>query len=265
MSLVRAPRAVLAAAAVAAGSANALLFPARSADGATAMATAAATATPTPTPTPRAGTAVPAATSALAAPRGSGRLEVVVTDAAGRPLPDAVLWVPRGAATPLPAPPREPVPVEQRDRDFIPRVTVVQVGARVAFPNRDQMLHHVYSFSPAKRFELKLYEGDPPEPVTMDRPGVVSVGCNIHDWMRAHVVVVDTPHFARTDAHGRAVLTALPRGEHELRAWHPAQKADNAPRAVPVGAGANEMRVSIDVYTPRPRVKPPLDPNAYGG
>lgn len=199
-------------------------------------------------------------------PRAGARLDVAVTDASGRPLADAAVWVRTvGDASPT-APPRDVVAIEQRDREFVPRLTVVQTGTRVAFPNRDQMLHHVYSFSPAKRFEFKLYEGDPPHPVTMDRPGAVAVGCNIHDWMQAHVVVVDTPHFARTDAQGRATIPGLPPGgELELRAWHASQKAEIPARMLKLAAGRADARLSIDVHAPRQRVKPPLDPNSYGG
>lgn len=71
--------------------------------------------------------------------------------------------------------------IAQHDREFIPFATVVRTGTAVTFPNRDQVMHHVYSFSSAKSFQIKLYEGDPPNPIVFDKPGVVAVGCNIHD------------------------------------------------------------------------------------
>lgn len=106
----------------------------------------------------------------------------------------------------------------QRDRQFVPSVLVVQTGTAVVFPNQDTVRHHVYSFSPIKPFDLKLYAGTPAEPVRFDQAGVATLGCNIHDRMSAHIIVVDTPVFGQTDAQGRLALD-LPAGEHVLRIW----------------------------------------------
>ena len=86
--------------------------------------------------------------------------------------------------------------IDQRDKQFIPYVTALQVGTSVWFANTDKIRHHVYSFSPAKKFELPLYAGVPAEPVVFDQPGFVTLGCNIHDWMIAYVAVLTTPYFA---------------------------------------------------------------------
>ncbi len=83
------------------------------------------------------------------------------------------------------------------------------------------MRHHVYSFSPAKRFELPLYAGVPAEPVVFDKPGVVVLGCNIHDWMVGYVYVSESPYFAKTGKDGKALLTELPPRAYTLRVWHP--------------------------------------------
>jgi plastocyanin len=109
--------------------------------------------------------------------------------------------------------------LDQRDGQFDPRVLAITRGTTVGFPNSDKVRHHVYSFSPVKRFELPLFSGRAGTPVTFDRAGVATLGCNIHDWMVAHVVVLDTPYFARSDAAGRAVLDAPP-GTYSLRVWH---------------------------------------------
>ena len=100
--------------------------------------------------------------------------------------------------------------IDQRDKQFIPYVTALQVGTSVWFANTDKIRHHVYSFSPAKKFELPLYAGVPAEPVVFDRPGFVTLGCNIHDWMIAYVAVLTTPYFAVTHAEGRARLNKSP-------------------------------------------------------
>lgn len=112
----------------------------------------------------------------------------------------------------------------QRERQFTPQLLVVQTGTAVSFPNFDTVRHHVYSFSPIKVMDIKLYAGTPAEPVFFDKPGVATLGCNIHDRMSAHIVVVDTPTFARTDDKGQASFD-LPAGEHAVKAWHAGQKS----------------------------------------
>lgn len=108
----------------------------------------------------------------------------------------------------------------QRDKAFVPTLLVVQTGTPVLFPNFDTVRHHVYSFSPTKTFELKLYAGTPTAPVVFDRPGTATLGCNIHDRMLGYIHVVDTPYFGHTDSQGRIELD-LPEGHHTLRVWTP--------------------------------------------
>lgn len=146
-------------------------------------------------------------------------VEVTVTDASGRPLADAVVFV-ESAAARAAARPLAGIDIVQVRKAFDPVVTVVTVGTAVGFPNRDTVRHHVYSFSPAKRFELKLYVGTPAAPVVFDQPGIAVLGCNIHDNMAAWVVIVDTPWFGKTDAQGRVRLPEVPAGRHQLRTWH---------------------------------------------
>lgn len=127
--------------------------------------------------------------------------------------------------------------VEQINKEFVPIVSITQTGALVNFPNHDSIRHHVYSFSPAKTFEIKLYSGVPSKPVVFDKPGEVVLGCNIHDSMIAYVLVVDTPYFAKTDSSGRAVIDDLPAGEYDVQMWYPAN-----PSAPP----ASKIRVRAD-------------------
>jgi plastocyanin len=116
------------------------------------------------------------------------------------------------------------IKIAQIDREFVPAVTVIPVGSLVSFPNQDDILHHVYSFSKAKTFDLPLYKGIPNEPIKFDIAGVATLGCNIHDWMSAYVVIVDTPYFQKTNQLGEAQLTNVSAGEYELVLWHPRQK-----------------------------------------
>jgi plastocyanin len=144
-----------------------------------------------------------------------------VTDQQGRPVVDAVLVaVPVDGNMRSPQRPRDGS-IDQVDKEFFPRVTIVPVGAAVIFPNHDDVRHQVYSFSPAKRFELPLYAGVPAQPIVFDKPGVVVLGCNIHDWMVGYVYVSESPFFAKTDKHGKAVLSELPARAYVVRVWHP--------------------------------------------
>jgi plastocyanin len=153
----------------------------------------------------------------------------VVKDAAGNRLQDAVILAdaldtaPDGAFGSATKPPVA-VTIAQVNKQFEPYVTAIRVGTAVDFPNRDDILHNVYSFSKAKPFQLPLYKDKPPEPVIFDNPGVVILGCNIHDWMVAYVYIADTPHFAKTGGDGRVVLTELPPGSYLIRVWHPRKK-----------------------------------------
>ncbi len=114
--------------------------------------------------------------------------------------------------------------VDQVDKQFVPYVKPILVGATVRFPNSDNIRHQVYSFSPAKKFELPLYAGTDAPPVVFDKPGVVVLGCNIHDWMIGYVYVSETPFFAKTGSAGTATLSDLPAGEYAVRVWHPSME-----------------------------------------
>jgi plastocyanin len=179
-------------------------------------------------------------------------VEVTVKDARGAPVVDAVVWaIPK--AGPAPFRNREAA-IAQRDKTFVPLVTVVQTGTAVKFPNQDPIRHHVYSFSTPKTFELKLYAGTPAAPVVFDKPGEVVLGCNIHDQMIAYVYVVDTPWYAKTAADGSAKLDGLPAGEYDLRVIHYAQAAPQAP--VPIRLRADEtlaapLSVALNPTAPR--------------
>ncbi|WP_338416560.1 methylamine utilization protein [uncultured Sphaerotilus sp.] len=161
---------------------------------------------------------------------------VQALDPAGKPLTGAVVAIEVGGVARVAAPGTR-AEISQRQRSFEPGLLVVQTGTAVDFPNLDTVRHHVYSFSPARTFELKLYNGRPSTPVVFDRAGVVVLGCNIHDQMIGAVVVVDTPLFGRTDAAGRVVLE-VPAGEHRLRTWHPRMREGTDLQVQPLKVGA---------------------------
>ncbi len=136
--------------------------------------------------------------------------------------------------------------IMQQSQQFSPFVLPVQVGTTVEFPNHDPFRHHVYSFSPAKVFELKLYGGGESQEVTFDKEGAVALGCNIHDNMLAYVYVVGTPYFAKT-ASGAGTIT-LPAGNYVLKVWHPNQRGTTTTQAVEVLAtGSKDVTFNIDL------------------
>ena len=175
---------------------------------------------------------------------------VDVTDAAGRPLPQAVVSI-EPISGKLAVQPSPTAQVAQVKRQFVPRVSVVTVGTPVAFPNQDTVRHHVYSFSPTKNFELKLYAGIPADPVVFDKPGIAVIGCNIHDQMAAWIVVVDTPFYAVTGADGNAKINVAMAGSYRVKVWHPGLPgtSDGLSQPLTVGAANLEKAVRLEIGT----------------
>ncbi|MGZ5570834.1 MAG: methylamine utilization protein [Usitatibacter sp.] len=201
--------------------------------------------------------------SALAFRASAASIAVEVRDASGAPVADAVVY-----ATPMQGGADSKgtgsASIEQIDREFVPYVSVIQAGTSVAFPNRDPILHHVYSFSPAKSFEIKLYTGKSPGHIVFDKPGLVTLGRNIHDWMIGYILVVATPHFAKTGPSGNALLRDLPEGGYELNAWHPQQRAALPAYRVALDSGVVKRASFVfDIHARKAPYKPPLDRSRY--
>jgi plastocyanin len=195
----------------------------------------------------------------------AAQLHAAVKDQHGKPVADAVVLVapvdPKTASharSPLDA-------VDQVDKQFLPYVKAVYVGSKVRFPNKDNIRHQVYSFSAPKEFELPLYAGSEAPPGLFDKPGVVVLGCNIHDWMIGYIYVSETPFFATTDAAGAAALEDLPAGEYLVRVWHPGmQQAEEATvKRMNLNAGdaANvEWQLAVKAALRVPRVSGAANP-----
>ncbi|RVU49852.1 methylamine utilization protein [Rubrivivax rivuli] len=179
-------------------------------------------------------------------------VEVLALGSDGKPLPETVVFLESGEAKAA-AKPGGMAEMQQIERRFVPRVLVVVPGTEVRFPNRDKVRHHVYSLSPAKTFELKLYTGTPANPVLFDKPGVAVLGCNIHDNMVGWVVVVETPHHAVAPATGLARLPDVPPGRYRLRVWH---------AGLPPGTPATESPLEVPAVGVRTQVKLPLTASA---
>jgi plastocyanin len=190
-----------------------------------------------------------AAGSARAAP-----LLITVQQADGRPLAGVVV-----RAWPLDAPVRKPEAIkavmDQVDRAFEPDLLVIPVGSTVTFPNSDSVSHQIYSFSPAKRFQLPLYRGTPYPPVHFDTAGVVTLGCNIHDQMVGYLVVTDAPYFGRTDARG-TWTGDVAHGRYRISVWHPRMREAEADITRELSVGDSE-RAQLTLRLARPLTPAP--------
>lgn len=181
------------------------------------------------------------------------RLEIDVVNERGHPVAEAVVHAtPLGEEVPPPEAP-QPAVVEQASMVFRPFVSAVQRGTKVRFPNNDRVAHHVYSFSPAKTFELPLYKGEPYDPVLFERSGVVTLGCNIHDWMVAYLLVLDTPHYGVTGTGGGTTIRSLDPGDYRVQVWHPGLKGSTSAvtRTITVGDEDQALEFSVRIRPER--------------
>jgi len=192
---------------------------------------------------------------AAARPALPATLVVSVQTADGRALPGAVVTV-----RPLDGSGRHAAPLravmDQVNRSFSPDLLVIPVGSTVEFPNSDSVSHQIYSFSPPKRFQLPLYRGKPYPPVHFDQPGVVTLGCNIHDEMLAYLLVTDAPWYGRTN-EGGSWSTEVPHGRYRVELWHPRIRDDEADlrRELTVG---DADRAELTLRLSRPPQPAPL-------
>lgn len=184
-------------------------------------------------------------------------LRIQVSDTDGKPLADAVASLRPASGLALLAAAGTTAVMDQRNLQFAPHVLVIQAGTRVSMPNSDHVRHHVYSFSPPKHFELRLYKNRPGDPGEFSIPGIVSLGCNIHDWMLGYIVVVGTPYFAKSDETGALTIAKVPAGDYLLDIWQP-RLAGPARSAEPLtlAAGTVEKSIALKVDPP-PAQEPP--------
>ena len=177
----------------------------------------------------------------------SGRLGLAGRGArAGDPSAAVVYFEPAAGAR---APAPRTLTIETRDKQFSPRVLAVPRGSRVRFPNRDPILHNVFSVSRGNAFDLGLLGEGPGADAVFEQPGLVRIYCNVHHGMVAYVMVVDTPHYASPDAAGRFRLAGLPAGPGKLTAWH--EQTDPATLELTLPAPGP---VEVELGVSRPRV-----------
>ena len=192
------------------------------------------------------------ALASVVSPLAAAPLSVRVVDVAGRPVRDAVVTLyPSGNAA-RPARGSGRFIVSQRNLQFHPFLTIVPVGADVSFPNLDPTKHHVYSFSIAKRFELKLFAKDQSRTVHFEKAGVVALGCNIHDQMSAFIVITDSAWTTRTNAKGIATFADAPNAPGRVTVWHPYLRAPGGQLQLAVAAAQRSANVQVRLRAPPP-------------
>lgn len=187
-------------------------------------------------------TLLPILIAAVAAAAPSGRsmkpatIDAVVVDQNGDPVENAVVFVLEGAVA---AESVKTVEMTMKDMEFQPDFSAVSVGDSVSFPNGDSTHHHVYSFSKTKKFDSRLYKDGPPKVVEFDKPGLVKVGCKIHDWMQGTILVTPSGARASTGKDGKASLKVKASPEVKLGVYHPRLrgKPEKLERVLPVKDG----------------------------
>lgn len=206
-------------------------------------------------------------TALIASEAHAGLVVGFLTDKNGQAVGDAVLF-----ATPLEMPTPaaksvEPAVVAQENSVFVPYVSIIRTGTPVRFPNRDPHDHHLKSFSPAKTFELRVYnKREEPAPILFDKAGEVALVCHFHDWMRGYIFVVDTPYFAKTDKAGNALLNNLPVGKYEVKAWAPNMLGGPMAQTIQVTAdGSTNLKFQFN-FVPKaaPTPRQPKAKQEYG-
>lgn len=183
----------------------------------------------------------------FAVPATAASISVEVVDAKGAPVENTVLsfYAVSGKVSPLNV---KTVTIDQVDKEFLPEVTAVPLGTPVFFPNSDSIRHQLYSLSKTKSFEIPLYSGTPSNPIVFDKPGVVTLGCNIHDWMLAYIYVADTPYYVKTDSGGKARMEGLGEEQYTMTVWHPRMKAavkDTAKTVLANGGGTVRIELAL--------------------
>lgn len=194
---------------------------------------------------------------AACAPAASLRVAVKLPD--GQSLADAVITVRSMDKRLDPAAPIHAV-MDQIHRMFVPEILVIPVGSTVSFPNSDSVSHQIYSFSPAKSFQLSLYRGKPYPPMLFDRTGVVILGCNIHDWMIGYIDVTDAPFYGTTNAQG-SWSAQLPGGKYEITVWHPRMREQSPTLVRELSVDATD-RATLTLRLTRPLRPAPMEGQA---
>ncbi|MBQ4850588.1 methylamine utilization protein [Pseudoalteromonas sp. MMG013] len=179
-------------------------------------------------------------------------LELTVKDTQGQPLVGAAVWLEGKQWSVNDISLSQQYNMGQKDRNFTPHALIVPQGAKVDFPNFDSILHHVYSFSEPKAFELKLYRDKPQAPITFSQTGVVELGCNIHDWMLGYILVVNSGVFGLTDINGKVNLPVMENqlGTTTLQVWHERYENLDKPESKQLNIVQTNQKIQYQLQQP---------------
>jgi len=206
-----------------------------------------------PGPSSRATAARPIASNAVTTGRITGKLELAAGPNqpvdAGEVAQSVVYYLPKaGGGRPQPA----RFSVDTQSKGFNPSLLVVPLGSTVSFPNRDQILHNVFSRTPGTTFDLGYFGPGETRETRFNKPGLVVVNCSVHNSMRSNVLVLATPYFARPGRDGRFSLGGLPPGPGTLVFWHPRANAQSlavdGPVSTPVLRRLVATRAPLDAH-----------------
>ena len=173
----------------------------------------------------------------------SANLSITIKSTSGSFVKDAVVTLTSNTKNKITS--NQTYIIDQINKTYIPHVKIIPVGSKISFPNKDDIHHHVYSFSDTHKFELPLYEGTPTNPITFNKEGVVVLGCNIHDWMRGYIFVSDTPYYGLSNTSGEISITDIPKGKYTLNIWHPRIKSKNKVKPIKVNL-TNKSNIELE-------------------
>lgn len=167
----------------------------------------------------------------------AGDVKVNIVDTSSEPIKNAVVSLTPLFEAPIAVSETQKAVMKQQNTMFHPFVLPIKTGTSVSFPNFDEFRHHVYSFSKAKQFELRLYGKDESNELIFNEAGIIALGCNIHDNMLAYIYVTDDPLYTVSDVQGSAVFKGLPVGRYAMSLWHPDQKSkqDSSHQEIEIG------------------------------
>lgn len=134
--------------------------------------------------------------------------------------------------------------VDQREKTFVPHVSVVTQGTTVQFPNNDTVFHNVFAYFKATKFDLGMYPRGAKKTWKFDKTGIVALLCNVHSDMSAYIMVVDTPYYAVTDRDGHFRIPNVPAGTYTLHAWHESGATYSQPVTVATGGGPLDLTLA---------------------
>lgn len=183
----------------------------------------------------------------------------VIDGATKKGVPGAVVYVVKAAGK---FKPDDRKVMNQINKDFFPEVLAVQAGSKVWFENGDDVKHEIYSFSPIKKFNLPLFgKGQKPQPILFDKTGVANIGCNIHDWMAATIVVLQNPYYDTSGKDGSFVISGVPAGAYDVSFFHPGGKPVTVKVTLPMTKPLN----IVSKFRPVPKKQRPADDRSSGG